>query len=235
MSRFYSVADPARRADYQGFRDRFSEFISGVGVRYGDNCLIASESSGSRNLGQKTIALGQRIPDFDLVNHASAEPTHLHALLPSTGLFRIVLFAGDIGVRTRLAYVNRLAPRFETCLKRFNTPASARGWNAVIELLVLHTGSRDGVELLDLHQVFRPWDEKTGWDYGRVFKMHDGLGGENGDVEGQSEMDVKETGRAEEGGCLLIVRPDQHIGFIGELGDEGVKGVERYFEGILVG
>lgn len=34
---------------------------------------------------------------------------------------------------------------------------------------------------------------------------------------------------------MLVPRPDQHVGFISELGDEGARGLERYFGGVLVG
>ena len=33
-------------------------------------------------------------------------------------------------------------------------------------------------------------------------------------------------------GCVVLVRPDQHVAWIGEL--EDVQGLERYFTGILV-
>lgn len=55
-------------------------------------------------------------------------------------------------------------------------------------------------------------------------KEGDGVNGESGST-GLEEVD--------EGEWMLVVRPDQHVAFVGQLGDEGVRGLERYFEEVL--
>lgn len=50
--------------------------------------------------------------------------------------------------------------------------------------------------------------------------------------DNESRDDIyKAFGIDEEVGCLVVVRPDQHVGYIGGL--EDLESVRRYFERIL--
>ncbi|KAL8919409.1 MAG: hypothetical protein Q9208_006787 [Pyrenodesmia sp. 3 TL-2023] len=247
LAKFYSAVDDPRRTDYQTFRDKYSDFICGVGVRYGESCLVdpTCEKFGGGPMQQAAVEVGMRIPSIKLINHASAEPTHLHALLPSNGAFRIVIFAGTLAsCSDRLKLVNGLAPRFKALVSRYNkalrpplvngshntarTPLRhrSRQANNLLEILVLHTGTRDGLALLDLDEVYHPWDNELGWDYGRVF-----IENKNSDhcaVDGNFPEQVQNQA------CMaVIVRPDQHVGAICEMSEEGLVRVEKYFAGIL--
>jgi phenol 2-monooxygenase len=75
--------------------------------------------------------------------------------------------------------------------------------------------------------VLHPFDQKTGWDYNSVFvddmSYHEGHG-----------EAYKNYGVDRERGCVAITRPDQYVGFIGELDEEGVEGVERFFQGVFI-
>ena len=46
------------------------------------------------------------------------------------------------------------------------------------------------------------------------------------------DMPMRNYGVNARRGCLVVVRPDQYAGWIGEL--EDVKDMERYFDGILM-
>ncbi|KAI4165367.1 MAG: hypothetical protein LQ346_009105 [Caloplaca aetnensis] len=239
LAKFYSAADDPRRTDYQAFRDKYAGFISGVGVRYdAGNCLVDTTCEKQFSIPGMTqhqrFEVGMRIPTVNLINHASAEPTHLHALLPSTGAFRIIVFAGPLSSSSdRLQLINSFAPRLQALVDRYNSKTAPRppppslrngvehvvaddtntslegrtssGWDegedtsnesegtsneesegkdqdtlVLLETLLLHSGTRDSLALLDLHEVFHPWRGERGWDYGRVFVVGGGGGGGRG-------------------------------------------------------
>ena len=97
--------------------------------------------------------------------------------------------------------------------------------DSVIEVLVIHSSPRQEVELLDLHEMFHPFDERQGWDYEKVFvddiSYHEGHG-----------EAYKNYGVDKEKGCVVIARPDQHVGWIGELEDIG--DIDQYSSKVLV-
>lgn len=81
------------------------------------------------------------------------------------------------------------------------------------------------MELLDLPEVFHLFDETRGWDYDKVFVD---------DIsyrEGRGEA-YRNYGIDRERGCVVICRPDQYVGWLGEL--EDVSDMERYFSGIML-
>ena len=96
--------------------------------------------------------------------------------------------------------------------------------------MTCHSAKRVETELLkDFPEVLHRFDARTGWDYNSIYvddvSYHEGFGDA-----------YKNYGVERETGCVVITRPDQYVGFVGELdGDEGWKGVEAYFRGILVG
>ena len=78
---------------------------------------------------------------------------------------------------------------------------------------------------MDLHEVFHPWDEELGYDYWKVYaddnSWHEGFA----DAYGAYGIDRKD-------GCLVVCRPDQHVGLV--CGVDELSVVEDYFKGILI-
>jgi phenol 2-monooxygenase len=74
---------------------------------------------------------------------------------------------------------------------------------------------------MSLPDIFHPWSESKGHQYWRIFARDNDAGD---DV-------YKAFGIDEEVGCAVVVRPDQHIAYIGDLWD--LDSVGRYFENIL--
>lgn len=68
-----------------------------------------------------------------------------------------------------------------------------------IEALLIHSSPRTSVSLLDLPEVFHPFDDKLEWDYSRVFA----------DEDAYAEYGI-------DGWCIVVCRPDQHVGWVGE-------------------
>ncbi len=211
-------------------------------------------STSHQHLASKTI-LGQRFPSFKVLNHSDARCWHLANWLKSDGCFHILLFAGDVSQRGQMDRVRKFAsemakrshtiPLHQQQRKRFaqhhqansqcsssnpsTTQSQCQSRNSsggIAHLLTIHAAPRHRIELHNFPPLLLPYDEELGYDYDRVF------------VDGESYYEGH--GRAYEGygidperGCVVLLRPDQHVAWIGEV--EDVAGLEGYFAGILVG
>ncbi|KAL8883495.1 MAG: hypothetical protein Q9192_007137 [Flavoplaca navasiana] len=232
-------------------------FSSGFGVHYSPSILTAKTSStatevngcsqgettsneidklnSKQHLATKTV-LGQRFPSFKVINHSDARSWHLANWLPSDGLFHILLFAGDVSKPEQMNRVLNFATAMRDRshmlplqrrqrLRKRPRPQSSAEQAAVARLLTIHSAPRQAVEMHDFPTLLFPYDEELGYDYNCIFV--------------DSESYYEGHGRAYEGygidsrrGCVVVIRPDQHVAWIGEL--EDVQGLERYFARILV-
>ena len=255
FSRLFSGRPAKDAADEAGismaeFKDAFEKgnmFASGIAVNYGASILVAKPGSatdqgdgtdvapslkddaekvvGKQELA-KNIKLGMRFPSFQVLNQSDARPWQFQQFLTSDGRFRIILFAGNILDAAQMKRVQQFGSSLDSpnsFLHRF-TPTGKK-IDSVIEVLTLHSAPRTQMELLDLHEIFHPFDEKKGWDYNKVFvddiSYHEGHG-----------EAYKNYGVDKENGCVVIARPDQYVGWVGTL--EDVADMDRYFSEILI-
>ena len=254
ISRLYSgrpakdAADEAgiSMAEFRKVLEEGSLFASGLAVDYGASSLVAKPEDsadqgdgtdvGSRVNGiQKVVGkqelannirIGMRFPSFQVLNQSDARPWQFGHFLKSDGRFRIIVMAGNIKDKKqweRLQGFGKSLAKPDSVIRRF-TP-SAKPLDSVIEILLIHSAPRQEVELLDLHEMFHPFDEKQGWDYGKVFVDDVSY------YEGHGEA-YKNYGVDKESGCVVIARPDQHVGWIGELEDIG--DIDGYFAEVLI-
>ncbi|KAL8992773.1 MAG: hypothetical protein Q9169_006854, partial [Polycauliona sp. 2 TL-2023] len=206
------------------------------GYAKGETCAneVNMLASSSQHLASRTL-LGQRFPSFKVINHSDARSWHLANWIKSDGLFHIVLFAGNVAHPEQMNRVRHFAAEMQNqshfislqrrrpCGESLHTQCSGeRG--GVARLLTVHSAPRQGVELHDFPSLLLPYDEELGYDYDSIF------------LDGESYYDGH--GRAYEGygvdairGCVILVRPDQHVAWIGEL--DNVQGLVAYFAGIL--
>uniref|UniRef100_A0A8H7NQR9 FAD-binding domain-containing protein n=1 Tax=Bionectria ochroleuca TaxID=29856 RepID=A0A8H7NQR9_BIOOC len=126
------------------------------------------------------------------------------------GRYRIVIFAGDVSRPEQLRRVERLSQVLElpeAFLRRFDGQGIAP--QDVFETLVLHTASRDEVEIADLpaflfknadpvNQVFVDNNDSRTWTLSEAYSKY---------------------GISRDRGCLVLVRPDRYTMYIGELED----------------
>lgn len=136
------------------------------------------------------------------------------------------MFPGNIDQEGQKKRMNSLCDKLSgpsSFLKRF-TPPSAR-YDSVIEVLTVHAAKRQDHEIFDFPEVLRPYDEVDGWDYNKIFvddqSYHEGYGR------------LYETfGISPEQGCVVIIRPDQYVSYIGELDD--YESLDGFFSGFLI-
>lgn len=147
---------------------------------------------------------------------------HFQEWFKSDGRFRLVVFAGNVLSSTQKERLDAFCA--ELAASEFLAPHIHKD----IGILTCHSAKRTETELLrDFPDVLHPFDDKFGWDYNSVFVDDESF------HEGHGEA-YKQYGVDKERGCIVITRPDQYVGFIGELDGGGVKGVEAFFEGIFV-
>ncbi|KAK1505493.1 phenol hydroxylase [Colletotrichum abscissum] len=234
------------------FKDAFLKgnlFASGLSVDYGASNLVVKagdslkQGDGSKVL--KSVAsiseedfkkkqalatglpVGMRFNSFKVLNQACARPWHFQEILKADGRFRVVLFAGNILDASQKARVDNFCVALDAPdnFLRKVTPAKAP-IDSVIEVLTIHSAKRTDTELLrDFPDILHPFDSHTGWDYNKVYvddeSYHEGFGDA-----------YKNYGVDKQRGCVVVVRPDQYVAWIGEL--EDFDDLQKYFEGCLV-
>lgn len=258
FSRLFSGRPATDVMDEEGismaeFKDAFVKgnmFASGLSVDYGPSNLVVkpgdalkqadgdkvvtppgvevSEDTFAKKQGLATgLPVGMRFNSFKVLNQACARPWHFQERLKADGRFRVVLFAGKIVDPAQKERVDKFAAALDApgSFLRRATPEGAK-IDSVIEVLTIHSSKRTDTELLrDFPDILHPFDSQTGWDYDKVYvddeSYHEGFGDA-----------YKNYGVDPAKGAVVAVRPDQYVGWVGELEDFG--DLEKYFEGCLV-
>ncbi|KAI4731225.1 phenol 2-monooxygenase [Aureobasidium sp. EXF-10728] len=229
MSEFYCSGPSANSSRYQEFRESFRDFVSGVAVEYLPGLLVCSTKDNKDSPWicckpqlARNIRLGQRLPSYHITNHFTAEVTHIHSAMKSTGHWRIIFFPGDLSIPTRFSAFCTLGYHLAAPNSFIRTliPASA-SLSSILEILTIHTSLRTNFDALSLPDIFHPWSDDSGYDHSKVFARSND----------RDEDIYSAFGIEEEEGCVVVCRPDQHIGYIGALGD--VESLGRYLTRIL--
>jgi phenol 2-monooxygenase (NADPH) len=219
--------------EFKSAFEKGNMFASGIAVDYGASIIVAKEGDlaeqgdgtnmsvagqdekkrvvGKQHLSSD-IKIGMRMPSFQVLNQADARPLQFQELLKSNGRWRIVLFAGDLQNPHQWSRMTNLAQTLSHPLSFLSRYNGRSGPNSTIEILTLHSSPRTSIEFLDLPDIFHPFFEAEGWDYWKVFvddvSYHEGHG-----------HAYQGYGVDSNSGCLVILRPDQYVSWIGELED----------------
>jgi hypothetical protein len=194
----------------------------GSAADQGDGTDVSAKMQvvGKQELASET-KLGMRFPNFQVLNQADGRPWQFQQKLQSDGRFRIVVFAGNVANPQQNARLREFCQYLESS-------SFASHLVKDIDVLTLHSSKRHDVELLrDFPDILHPFDAKMGWDYDSIYVDDESYHQGYGDA-------YKGYGVDRESGCVVVARPDQYVGYIGELSEEGCKGVEAYFRGVFV-
>lgn len=187
-------------------------FSSTAGIEYENGLLIAKEggSIASKPHLASGITVGARMPSQMVAKHTSGVPVEFGNLIPSDGRYTIVIFAGNLSKPEQLSRVKHVSQVLELP-EAFSQRLKQHAIDPqdVFQTLVLHTGSRDEVEITDLPsslflgsnplgQVYVDNDQVRIWTLNEAYKGY---------------------GIDRERGCLVLVRPDRHVMYIGDLED----------------
>lgn len=233
MTDFYSNGPGDHSQEYQRFRASFSEFLSGVDVTYGQSILVTraqgapDASNAARIQSDPTLApgihIGRRMPSARVVCQAEAAPVNLASALPSNGKWRVMVFGGDITHPSQRNKVQSLGPPLESLRQKYNS--STQTSRSPLEIVLVHRAKRIDFGVLDLHPVYRPWDDEVGYEYWRIFSD------DAAEFEQWQPSAYDTYGIDARKGCLVVLRPDQHTAYIGPMEDE--KFVARYFDAVM--
>ncbi|KAJ9306197.1 hypothetical protein DTO217A2_4313 [Paecilomyces variotii] len=228
------------------FKEAFEKgnrFASGIAVDYGSSVIVAkpgdaaSQGDGTdvattsnRVVGKQSLSsviqLGMRMPSFKVLNQTDARPWHFQEILKSDGRWRLVVFAGAIKQPEQAARIKALGAALsdpKSFIHRF-TPADAP-IDSVIEILTIHSSPRWDVELLeDFPEIFHPFKNDLGWDYWKVYADDNSYYEGHGQAYKNYDVDPVR-------GCMVVLRPDQYVSWIGELEDVG--DADDFFSGFM--
>jgi phenol 2-monooxygenase len=196
----------------------------------GDGTDVLGKHTELRVLSQQDLAIdikvGMRMPSFKVLNQADARPWHFQELLKSNGRWRLVIFAGNVADSSQHGKVKKLGEALgnpKSFLRRF-TPAN-KSYDSVIEVLTVYSAPRHKATIFDFPEVFRPWSDRDGWDYWKIFvddqSYHEGHG-----------QAYKNYGIDPQKGCSVILRPDQYVSFVGEMDD--YRAMDHFFSGFMI-
>lgn len=211
---------------------RAMKFTTGLSIRYPRSCAVQLPK-GVEDLGPSLLKAdlvpGKRLQDVQVVYQADGAATRMHKRMQATGAFRVVVFAGDIAQPELLARLQSLGEFLadrDAGLGRLSIPSDSNNsmaWQEVaVEVLVVHCADRSRVELLDLHEVYRPWSTDEGFDYWRVFADAQSV------LEGHGRV-YERLGIDRQDGVCAVIRPDGYIGAV--VGVDDFQGLRAYFQG----
>ncbi|MEM7504046.1 MAG: FAD-dependent monooxygenase [Pseudomonadota bacterium] len=211
-----------RETDLQKYMVRHDGYVSGTLSRYGPSTIVAESVHQHLATG---FEVGKRFHSSPVIRLVDARPIQLGHVLEADGRWRIVAFAnsGDptrpTSVIAALAHYLESAP--ESPIKRY-TPTDADVDSVIEFLAVFQQGYRD-LEVESLPPLLRPEKGVYGLrDYEKSFSADLDKGGEIFD----------ERGIDRDRGCVLIVRPDQHVAHVLPL--DGFAEISAFFDGFMV-
>lgn len=218
-----NIADEAgiSMVEFKQTFEKGNIFTSGISVRYGPSLLVDSEGKPEKEFQMPFggLQIGMRFPSSQVVCQADATPMQLGDALRSDGLWRLVVFAGDVTQPStderlkRLGYAFSQAGSFLGRLQREST----------LEPILIHASPRQKVELFDFPSIF--FSRGGRLDYYRVFS--DDVTYHHGHGNAYSNYGMDRTlGRS------LLIRPDQYVGWMGHVDD--VQGMVKYLSAVLL-
>lgn len=197
-------------------RDQYAGFMAGTEITYPNSMLIAGEAEAAVPKLAKNLKLGMRLSSFPVVYQCDGVPIHISHILVSDGAWRLLVFSGDLRKLERLTALSRFAESYSKwphlAHRQQKQPQKCR---PIMELLLIQSSPRSALNLLELPELFHPFDDTMGWDYWKTFtddqnQAYTGYGIDDGGP-----------------GCLVLCRPDQHVAWIGSL--EDTAGLNSYF------
>ncbi|CEJ61354.1 hypothetical protein PMG11_09889 [Penicillium brasilianum] len=210
----------------------FEDFADGRKSFYGASELVwKPENDGDQPTARHLIP-GERFPPVKLRMQADGNLRWTTRLLESDGRFRVVILAGDMRAATQkdrvLALARNLSGGNDNELSVFDryTPLAGR-FDCAIDVIAIHSAPWTQVEFFDFPKILRPFDPVRGWNYDKIWCDDACIWDRDCDGKGYERWEVDRMR-----GAMVVVRPDQYIGWVGEL--EEVDELTRYLDGVLI-
>ncbi|KJX93772.1 phenol 2-monooxygenase like protein [Zymoseptoria brevis] len=214
LAKIYTSDSPASFEEVKRIYARVSDHGSGNHICYGSSLLVAAPEACEVSRAS-ALRLGQRMPDAEIINHASGGLSSIHAQLKTNGRWRMLVFAGSLSDEESIKQVNPTGGKIAELLESVSPKSDSASTSKGIQVVLIHAGNPADLEVGALHSVYYPFNKTTGYDYNTVFAATS--------VAGVNEKNVYDIlGIGKDAGAIVIIRPDQVVGWIG-----GVSHLDR--------
>lgn len=214
-------------SEMRNVRDHYSGAISGLQIAYSPSLLICEK--GGNSIAAKSVTLGARLPPSFVVSQRDGSSIPFEKLLHSDGAWKLLVFLGEkqnqamddqkglFPVFQRESHLSHVAktpqkrfPRIETILIRPRPqPNTSGSLNCSDSQPYAHnpiSTAPDTQDQLSATAVFH------------ATKAH---------------QPYRDYGIDETAGCIILCRPDQHVAWIGDMGEWEI--LDNFFSLWVVG
>lgn len=206
----------------QQYMVKHDGYVSGTLTNYPPSRIVAEPTHQALSRG---FEVGKRFHSSPVVRLSDARPIHLGHVLEADGRWRIIAFSNPEEPTGRSSAIWKLADFLENAAEspvRKYTP-TVSDIDAVIELLVVFQQGYRDLNIQDLPAFLSPSKGVYGLrDYGKLFCP---------DLDKGKDI-FEERGIERGDGCIVIVRPDQHVANILPLG--GFNRLASFFDGFMI-
>lgn len=206
----------------------FEDFADGLKAFYGASPLVWKSNIEGGLSAARYLVPGERFLPVKLRKQADGNTFWTTRILESDGRFKIVILAGDVrdeAQRNRLENITQAFLGEKSPLHRY---ASIPGqFECPIDLVTIHSAPWTETEFFDFPEILRPFDPAVGWNYDKIWADDNCVWDRDCDGKGYEKWGADRIR-----GAMVVVRPDQYIGWVGEL--EDTKEMTAYFDGVLI-
>ena len=208
--------------EFQAYFVKYGRFTAGTAIQYHPSLISAKPKHQGLAAG---FEIGTRFHSAPVVCLGDAKPIHLGHTVKADGRWRLFAFCPDEDPAPKTAAIHKLGEFLEAASNSpvvKYTPKAADIDGFLDVRAVLQTYHRD-LALEDMPPFFRPKKGKYGLvDYEKVFCA---------DVKsGEDIFEMRGVDRRN--GCLVLVRPDQHVANI--LPYDGHTELAEFFETFMI-
>ncbi|UPG74496.1 FAD-binding monooxygenase (plasmid) [Roseomonas gilardii subsp. gilardii] len=209
-------------AEFQKYFMQQGRFTAGTAMRYEPSAITGA---GVHQHLAEGLVIGMRFHSAPVIRLADAKPMHLGHAVQADGRWRLFAFAAaedPTDPSSRLGRLCHFLERDDASPIRRYTPAG-EDIDAVIDLRAIVQQPHRDLAYGGMPALLRPAKGRHGLvDYEKVFCPATGSGRDIFDLRGIDR----------DGGCVVIVRPDQHVAHVLPLDDHA--GIARFFDGFLL-
>jgi phenol 2-monooxygenase len=208
--------------------EAFEDFADGLKAFYGASPLVCELDNEQGLIPGHHLVPGERFPPVKLRKQADGNTQWTTRTLESDGRFRLLILAGDIRDATQKQRVETLAGQLgaKNSLLSHYTAIPGR-FESPVDVVTIHSAPWTETEFFDFPEILRGFDPNMGWGYGKIWCDDACIWDRNCDGKGYEKWGVDRMR-----GVMLVVRPDQYIGWVGEL--EDMDEMICYLDGALI-
>ncbi len=205
----------------QEYMVKADAYVSGTLTHYKPSRIVAE--SPHQHLA-RGFELGKRFHSSPVVRLPDARPLHLGHVLEADGRWRIIAFSNPEDPADRSSAIWRLAEWLDTAAEspigKYTPPED--DVDSVIELLAVFQQGYRELDMQQVHPFLAPAKGVYGLrDYNKLFCPDLD---KNDDIFAERGIDRE--------GCIVIVRPDQHVAQILPL--DGLDDIGKFFDGFML-